>query len=175
MRARPKILLCSTYEEAWSYFEKYEDFVLGVISDIDFLREGVKDPEAGFKFTEEVRKRKEDIPILLQSGDAKASVKAYELGAAFLQKGSPTLLHDLTHFVMSHFGFGDFVFRMPDGTEVGRAANLKQLEEHLQTVPDECIQFHARHNHFSNWLKARTEFWLAHKLRRKRLKTSEYN
>jgi len=165
LRARPKILLCTTYEEAWSYFEKYEDFVLGVISDIDFLHEGVKDSEAGFKFAEAVRKKKEDIPILLQSGDAKAAAKVFKIGAAFLQKGSPTLLHDLTNFVMTHFGFGDFIFRMPDGTEVGRATNLKQLEEHLQTVPDECIQYHARHNHFSNWLKARTEFWLAHKLR----------
>ncbi|MGD0591372.1 MAG: PEP/pyruvate-binding domain-containing protein [Bacteroidota bacterium] len=165
MRARPKILLCSTYEEAWSYFEKYEDFVLGVISDIDFLREGVKDPEAGFKFAKAVRQRREDIPILLQSGDVKAATKAFEIGAAFLQKGSPTLLHDLNNFVMTHFGFGDFIFRMPDGTEVGRATNLKQLEEHLQTVPDECIQYHAKRNHFSNWLKARTEFWLAHKLR----------
>jgi CheY-like chemotaxis protein len=165
MRARPKILLCSTYEEAWSYFEKYEDYVLGVISDIDFLRQGVKDQEAGFRFTEAVRQRKEDIPILIQSGDAKASVKATGLGTAFLLKDSPTLLHDLTNFVISHFGFGDFIFYMPDGTEVGRAANLKQLEEQLHTVPDECIQFHAKRNHFSNWLKARTEFWLAHKLR----------
>jgi CheY-like chemotaxis protein len=165
MRARPKILLCSTYEEAWSCFEKYEEYVLGVISDIDFLRNGEKDPNAGFKFAESVRERKEDIPILLQSGDAQAAAKASELGAGFLQKGSPTLLHDLTDFVMTHFGFGDFIFRTPDGLEVGRAANLKQLEEQLQTVPDECIQFHARRNHFSNWLKARTEFWLAHKLR----------
>lgn len=165
LRARPKILLCSTYEEAWSYFKKYEDFVLGVISDIDFFHEGVKDQEAGFKFTEAVRKRKDDIPILLQSGDTKAASPAAELGADFLQKGSPTLLHDLTHFVVTHFGFGDFIFRMPDGSEVGRAANLKQLEELLHTVPDDCIRYHAKRNHFSNWLKARTEFWLAHKLR----------
>jgi CheY-like chemotaxis protein len=165
LRARPKILLCSTYEEAWTCFEKYEEYVLGVISDIDFLRNGEKDPNAGFKFAEAVRERKEDIPILLQSGDAQAASKAAEIGAGFLQKGSPTLLRDLTNFVMTHFGFGDFIFRTPDGVEVGRAANLKQLEEQLQTVPDECIRFHARRNHFSNWLKARTEFWLAHKLR----------
>ena len=165
MRARPKILLCSTYEEAWSCFEKYEDYVLGVISDIDFLRNGEKDPRAGFKFAESVRARKEDIPILLQSGDAQAAEEASKLGAGFLQKGSPTLLHDLTDFVMTHFGFGDFIFRTPDGVEVGRATNLMQLEEQLKKVPDECIQFHARRNHFSNWLKARTEFWLAHKLR----------
>jgi len=165
MRARPKIILCSTYEEAWSYFEKYEDYVLGIISDIDFLRQGVGDSEAGFKFAEAVRQRKEDITILLQSGNVSASEKAAEIGASILQKGSPTLLHDLTNFVMTHFGFGDFVFRMPDGREVGRASNLKQLEEQLQRVPEESIQFHAQRNHFSNWLKARTEFWLAHKLR----------
>ena len=165
LRARPKILLCSTYEEAWTCFETYEEYVLGVISDIDFLRNGEKDPNAGFKFAEAVRERKDDIPILLQSGDAHAALKASEIGAGFLQKGSPTLLRDLTNFVMTRFGFGDFIFRTPDGMEVGRAANLKQLEEQLHTVPDECVQFHARRNHFSNWLKARTEFWLAHKLR----------
>ncbi len=33
------------------------------------------------------------------------------------------------------------------------------------TVPDESIVFHASRNHFSNWLKARTEFWLAERLR----------
>lgn len=165
MRARPKILLCSTYEEAWSCFEKYEDYVLGVISDIDFLHNGIKDPEAGFQFAEAVRKRKEDIPILLQSGDTTAAASAFKIEAGFLQKGSPTLLHDLTNFVITHFGFGDFIFRMPDGTEVGRATNLRELEEQLQNVPYDCIQYHAKRNHFSNWLKARTEFWLAHKLR----------
>lgn len=165
LRARPKILLCSTYEEAWSYFEKYEDCVLGVISDIDFLHNGVKDPEAGLKFARAVRSRKEDIPILLQSSNAKAVTLARGVGASFLQKGSPTLLHELRAFVVNNFGFGDFIFRLPDGKEVGRATNLKELEEQILRVPDECIQFHAERNHFSNWLKARTEFWLAHKLR----------
>jgi CheY-like chemotaxis protein len=165
MRARPKILLCSTYEEAWSCFEKYEEYVLAVISDIDFLHNGEKDSSAGFTFAESVRKRKEDIPILLQSSDTEAAAKASELSIGFLRKGSPTLLRDLTDFVTTNFGFGDFIFRTPDGKEVARAANLKELEEGLKTVPDESIQFHARRNHFSNWLKARTEFWLAHKLR----------
>lgn len=165
LRARPKILLCSTYEDAWTYFEKYEDSVLGVISDIDFMHNGVKDPEAGLKFTQAVRSRKQDIPILLQSSNAQAITLARSIGASFLQKGSPTLLHELRAFVMNNFGFGDFVFRMPDGKEEGRATNLKELEEQLHRVPDECIKFHAERNHFSNWFKARTEFWLAHKLR----------
>ncbi|MEK7250261.1 MAG: PEP/pyruvate-binding domain-containing protein, partial [Bacteroidota bacterium] len=46
-----------------------------------------------------------------------------------------------------------------------RAGDLKSLEEQLHVVPDESILYHGERNHFSNWLKARTEFWLAHQLR----------
>lgn len=165
MRARPKILLCTTYEEAWNYFEKYEEFILGIISDINFRRNEVKDPEAGITFVKNVRARQPDIPILLQSSNAEYAAKARELEASFLQKGSPRLLHELHKFMVNHFGFGEFVFRLQDGTEVSRAANLRAFEEELQKVPDESIVYHGKRNHFSNWLKARTEFWLADKLK----------
>jgi CheY-like chemotaxis protein len=165
MRARPKILLCTSYEEALAYFEQYQDFILGIISDVNFKHNGVKDPEGGFTFARMVRSRHEDIPILLQSSNAEFAGKARVMGLEFLQKGSPRLLYDLRKFMMDHFGFGDFIFRNPDGKEVGRANNLKTLEEQLHHVPDESILFHAERNHFSNWLKARTEFWLAHRLR----------
>jgi CheY-like chemotaxis protein len=165
MRARPKILLCTTYEEAWSYFEKYQEYILGIISDINFKRAGAKDPEGGFAFATMVRNRQEDISLLLQSSNREFANRARAMGVSFLWKNSPRLLHDLRQFMMHSFGFGDFVFRLPSGQEVGRASNLKALEEHLHTVPDESIEHHARRNHFSNWLKARTEFWLAHRLR----------
>ena len=50
MRARPKILLCSSFEEGWEYFEKYEEHVLGIISDIDFPHDGKRDTQAGVHF-----------------------------------------------------------------------------------------------------------------------------
>jgi CheY-like chemotaxis protein len=165
MRARPKILLCTNYEEAWSYFEKYKDFILGIITDINFKHHGLKDPEAGIKFAHAVKSIQKDIPILLQSSNPEYEEMAYKIGAAFLLKGSPRLLHHLHDFMMNNFGFGDFTFQTPDGTIVGRANNLKTLEENLKIVPDETILYHSEKNHFSNWLKARTEFWLAHKLR----------
>jgi CheY-like chemotaxis protein len=169
MRARPKILLCTTFEEAWSYYEKYQDFVLGIISDINFKRNGVKDLEAGFTFAKMVRDQHEDIPILLQSSNPAFAQKSREIGVSFAQKGTPRLLHELRDFMLNNFGFGDFVFRMHDGREVGRAFNLQTLEEQLQVVPDESILHHAERNHFSNWLKARTEFWLAHRLRPRKI------
>ena len=165
MRARPKILLCTSYEEALAFYEQYQEFILGIISDVNFKHNGVKDPEGGFTFAKMVKSQHEDIPILLQSSNAEFAERAREIGVSFLQKGSPRLLHELRQFMMDHFGFGDFIFRTPDGREVGRANNLKTLEEQLQIVPDESILFHAERNHYSNWLKARTEFWLAHRLR----------
>ncbi|MBI4810019.1 MAG: histidine kinase [Ignavibacteriales bacterium] len=164
-RARPKILLCTTYEEAWNYFEKYQDFVLGVISDVSFIHNSVRDPDAGFSFAKNVISKHADIPILLQTSSTEHEMKAKEIGASFLLKNSPRLLKNLRRFMMNNFGFGDFIFRTPDGKQVSRAHDLKTLEEQLQIVPVESIQYHAERNHFSVWLKARTEFWLAHRLR----------
>ena len=42
---------------------------------------------------------------------------------------------------------------------------MKSLREQLRYAPEASVRYHAERNHFSNWLKARTEFWLAHKLR----------
>src|SRR3972149_6528994 len=49
MRARPKILLCTNFEEAWEYYSKYKELVLGVISDIEFPRNGIQDLLAGIE------------------------------------------------------------------------------------------------------------------------------
>ncbi|HOJ18458.1 MAG TPA: PEP/pyruvate-binding domain-containing protein [Ignavibacteriaceae bacterium] len=173
MRARPKILLCTNYEEAWDCFEKYKDYILGIITDVNFSRNKVKDPEAGLKFAAAVKQEVTDIPILLQSSQAVYANKAKELGGSFVLKGSPRLLHELRDFMLSKFGFGDFIFQLSDGNVVGIASNLNQLEDELQRVPEESILYHSERNDFSRWLKARTEFWLAHKLRPR--KVSDFN
>jgi CheY-like chemotaxis protein len=173
MRARPKILLCHNYEEAWVLFEKYHDHILGVISDMHFPRGGKSDPRAGVEFARNVKASHADIPILLQSRDSKNKKYADEAKVTFLLKGSPTLLHELTKFMVGNFSFGDFVFSLPNGTEVGRAKDLRGLEKMLHLVPDESLRYHGERNHFSNWLKARTEFLLAYKLRPR--KVSDYS
>ena len=169
MRARPKILHCETYEKAWDYYEKYHDHILGVISDMQFPRKGKLDAHAGIDLARSIQVSHPDIPILLQSRDPKSKALADKLDVSFLVKGSPTLLKDLRGFMKEKFFFGDFRFCLPDGTEVGKAASLRDLEKMLHIVPEESIRYHGEHNHFSNWLKARTEFLLAYRLRPRRV------
>ncbi len=165
MRARPKILLCSTYEEAWSFFEAYRDDVLGVISDVEFPRGGEVAADAGLELAREIRRPCPDVPVLLHSARPEHEAAARAAGADFLLKGSPLLHEELRRVMTGDFGFGDFVFRLPDGAEVGRATDLRTLEEQLGRAPPESIAYHAERNHFSKWLKARTEFALAQELR----------
>ena len=165
MRARPKILLCTTFEEAWAYFLKYQEDILGVISDFEFPREGELDPEAGVRFARMVNDAWPDIPIVLQSSKPANEDLARSVGASFLLKNSPTLLHDLRRLMVEQFSFGDFVFRLPDGTEIDRARDLRSLVRKVRTIPMESLAYHAERNHFSRWLKARTEFALAHRIR----------
>jgi CheY-like chemotaxis protein len=163
--ARPKILLCQTYEEAWNYFESYREHILGIISDIDFPREGRPDHGAGLRFAKAALREHPDLPIMLQSLTSDYEAEARKLNLSFMPKDSPNPALMLRQFMTEYFSFGDFIFRTSEGHEVGRASDLQSLREQLQYVPEESIRFHAERNHFSNWLKARTEFWLAHKLR----------
>ncbi len=165
MQARPRILLSSNFEDAASLVEEYRDYLFGMVSDVEFPMEGKLSPEAGFELARLVKSLVPDAPVVLQTSRTEFRPRAFAEGFSFLRKRSPTLLRDLRRILTEEFGFGDFVFRLPDLTEVARAKDMNELEERLQTVPEESVVFHSQSNHFSHWLMARTEFALAAKLR----------
>lgn len=161
MRARPKILLATDYEEALELYERYRPYLFGIISDARFPKEKTLKDNAGHLFLSQIRKDIPDLPLLLLSSDPANRIKARDIPALFLDKNSPNLLAEIQDFFMNSLGFGDFVFRTPDGREVGRATNLRELEEKVALVPDDSLWYHAGHNHFSNWIMARSEIALA--------------
>jgi CheY-like chemotaxis protein len=165
MQARPRILLSSNFEDAARLVQEYREYLFGLVADVEFPRDGKLSPEAGFELARMVKSLVPDVPVVLQTSRTEFRARAHAEGYSFLRKRSPTLLKDLRRILTDHFGFGDFVFRLPDASEVGRAKDMNELEEQLQTVPAESIVFHSQSNHFSHWLMARTEFALAAKLR----------
>jgi hypothetical protein len=165
MQARPRILLSSNFEDAASLVQEYRDYLFGLVSDVEFPMEGKLSPEAGFELARLVKSLVPDAPVVLQTSRTEFRPRAHAEGFSFLRKRSPTLLKDLRRILTEQFGFGDFVFRLPDLSEVARAKDMNELEERLQTVPEESVVFHSQSNHFSHWLMARTEFALAAKLR----------
>jgi len=165
MRCRPKILLADNYGDALALFQKFEPYVLGVLSDVRFPRGGKLDVSAGVDLLGAIKAQRFDIPLLLMSNEPDNARRAREIPASFVDKNSPSLLADVRGFVLERLGFGDFIFRGPEGEEISRAGSLYALEERLRTIPAEALVHHSRHNDFSRWFFARTEFELANRLR----------
>jgi len=162
MRGRPKILLATNYEEAIGLYEKYKDYLLGIISDISYERGGQTDPEAGIKLSREVKKQNKYLPILLQSSEESNAELAKKAKVGFINKNSKTLSIELRKFIREYFAFGDFVFRDPkSGMEVLRVSDLRAMQEKIFQVPNESLQYHIERNHLSKWLKARALFPIA--------------
>ncbi len=139
IRARPKILLATSYEKAMSIFETFQDYLLCVISDVKFPIDGQLDDQAGVKLIKDLRKMNPDLPILLQSSEPDCARYATENGVKFINKNSDNLNNELGQFFSSDLGFGDFIFRNATGHEIARARSMDDLKERLNSLPAESL------------------------------------
>lgn len=159
MRGRPKIKLARTYEEAVRIFDQYRDNMLGIISDMSFTHDGIKDPYAGYKFGQYVRKTGLIIPFVLESSESNNRIYADELGASFIDKNSKSYPQDLKKKIMQRFGFGDFVILNPITREqIMRITDLKDLQTKVWQIPDDSLVYHLSRNHFSRFFYSRAMF-----------------
>ena len=105
----------SNYEDAAQQVMQYRDYLLGVVSDVEFPRGGELSAEAGFELARMVRDAVPDVPIVLQSSRTEFIASAHM--SERLLVPAEALAHapgDLRQFLIEQFGFGDFVFRLPD-------------------------------------------------------------
>lgn len=162
LRGRPKVMLARTYEEAMEIYERFNHNILGVISDVSFMRKGKKDPKAGIKLAKELRKRNPHLPLIIESSEVENEALVKEFKGTFIDKNSKKLPVDLGRAIMENFGFGDFVIKDPaTGEELLRIKDLKDLQNNIFNVPAESLYYHASHNDISRWLYSRAMFPIA--------------
>ncbi|MCC8071738.1 MAG: phosphoenolpyruvate synthase [Bacteroidales bacterium] len=172
MRGRPKVMLARTYEEALELYERYGQNLLGVISDVSFMREGKKDSLAGLRLVEYLRERDRFLPIIIESSEKANEDAALQMHCVFLDKNSKKLPVDLAAAIRSRFGFGDFVITDRDtGHEVLRLHSLKDLQYHMFDIPAESLLHHASTNDISRWLYSRALFPIADIIKQHRFTT----
>lgn len=171
-RARPKILLATSYEEAAELYGRYKQNLLGVISDVGFVMRRNDPPasersDAGIELCRRIKADNPLMPVLLQSSQTDFERQARALGAGFIAKNSKRLLSQLRDYISTELAFGDFVFRDPaTGAVTGRARDLKQMQEMIASITDEAFEYHTSQNHLSKWLYSRGLFPLAAAIRR---------
>ena len=159
MRGRPKVVLARNYEEAMALYSKYSDNVLGVISDVRFPIDGVKDSEAGLKLLRNIHKDNPYLPLIVESTESANREKAEAEGFRFVDKNSKKMSIDLRAIMEEHMGFGDFIFRDPKTkAEIMRIHSLKELQDNIFKIPDDSMLYHLSRNHMSRWLSARAIF-----------------
>lgn len=161
MRTRPKVLMAHNYNDAIDLIEEHKDYLLCVISDIKFPRNGKIDKSAGIELIKHVNETTKGVATLLQSSQWGYEEKARNLNSFFIHKDSENLSGEITEFIRKNLGFGDFVFRDPSGQEINRASTMEEFEKVIQVVPNDSLVYHAQKDHFSAWLMARGEIQVA--------------
>ena len=164
MRGRPKIVLARTYQEAWDLYCKFQNNILGIITDVRFplVEGGEKDPRAGLKLCAAVQEHDPFVPLIIQSAETENLAQATSLGAAFIDKNSKKMDVDLRRAITDKFGFGDFIFINPDThREIARVRSLKELQNIIYALPAESLKYHISRNHVSRWLNSRALFPVA--------------
>ena len=174
MRGRPKVMLARDYEEAMAIYEKFGSNMLGVISDVSFKKNGVRDVHAGIKFAKFLREQDPFLPIIVESSEVENAQLVDDFEGIFLDKNSKKLPVDLGKAIMKNFGFGDFVMKDPNsGEEIIRIKSLKDMQDHIFDIPAEALHYHASSNDISRWLYSRAMFPIAEVIKHHRFDSLE--
>ena len=177
-RARPKILMATCYDDAVDLYNKYKENLLGVITDIGFVRHK-GDPssseklDAGVDLVHLIRSEHPKMSILMQSSQESMRAVAESLKAGFVMKRSKTLVDDVTDYIGKEFGFGDFVATDARGREIARANDLQGAEQIIATLPEKVLEKMRGKNYVSRWLLARGIFGVGNSLKNGSFKDTE--
>ena len=163
-RARPKVLMATCYDEAVELYRRFGSNMIGVISDIGFVRHkgepaSAEQLDAGIELCRLIREENPTMPFLMQSSQESMRQMANKLKVGFVIKQSKTLTQEVSEYIESEFGFGDFIARDPKtGREIDRASDLEGFERIISTISPTAFRRLSDNNYLSKWLFARGLF-----------------
>ncbi len=163
-RARPKVLMATCYDEAVELYKRYSKNIIGVISDVGFVKHkgdpsNTEKLDAGVDLCRLIREDNPTMPFLMQSSQESMRSVARLLKVGFVIKQSKTLTQEVSEYIEREFGFGDFIVRDPrTGKEIDRASDLEGFERIITTISPAVFRRLSDNNYLSKWLFARGLF-----------------
>lgn len=115
---------------------------------------------------EEAEEKVEQIEQEAEETESESKVVEQQIteGIQMISQKPPILeMPGLEQLVVGHSK--EFIFRMPNGQEVGRAQNLDEFAEMVRRSPLESVTFHTNEDHFSHWLELKGYKKLAEKIK----------
>ncbi len=160
-RTRTKVLMVTSLEEAEKVLKTHGDSLIGVITDLKFLRKGELDEKAGKILIRKIKETRPEMPVILQTSESKGQKIAAALDVEYISKNSPALMSDLRKCLAESFGFGDLVFRNDDGEISRSVSNIKEMNQLIDKIPAESVYKSLSTGELVRWLKIQTELELA--------------
>jgi hypothetical protein len=158
MRARPKVILIHSYDDAIYYYQKYKDYIIGIITNSNLEMNGKFDINAGVKFVEMIRRKNQYLPILMESSDKYNKFLMKNLNADFIDKFSKNLISEINKFLAQNLGYGQFTFCNIVGERICAVQSIQQFIEVVSDIDTPSLLQHLSKKHFSAWLSAKGEF-----------------
>lgn len=159
-RAKTKLLLATSMEEAVSILESYGNSLVAVITDMRFSQNGDHSKTAGISLIESIREYDPNIPVVLQTSETGGGKTAEQLGVAYIDKGSPTLISDLSAVLTDYLDFEDLRFTDASGKVVRTVSNIHELGSALEKLPPDVVDRCWNSGRITRWLRIQTELEL---------------
>ena len=143
MRGRPKVMLARTYEEAMQIYEKYSGNMLGIVSDVSFVRAGEKDKKAGIKFCTYVRSCDPYLPLIIESSE-RENQKDLQDNIDIIPDDS--LYYHASRNHISRWLYSRAIFPMAEALQPRQITDLSEISEIRKLIFDAIVQYRKMKN-----------------------------
>jgi len=161
-KRRPFILHACDFEKGISYYEKYKDSLICIISD-NYVGKGKDKKALGVKLARKIAKEKPELPVLIQSSDPIDDKVKISENISFISKNSSSLMKTVRNLIYDSLSPHELIFYDFKGKEIFNVKNIKEFEEAINKLDNNIILKSCKENNISKWIKNLGEYEFAEK------------